>query len=76
MRSGRRHELLVQPAVPERVLRHTAPATQASASMGTHPEYTRRSLELTECVREVLEGVARGERSRTGRSGTDYGAPV
>lgn len=64
IRTAARHELAVQPALPERILGHAARATQTPVTMETQPARTRRSLALTEREREVLERVARGERSK------------
>ncbi len=64
IRSAARHELLLQPGILERILVHAARATQASPTMEMQPTRPRRTLDLTEREREVLERVARGERSK------------
>ncbi len=64
IRTAARHELLVQPEVLERILGQAARAIQAPVSAETQRTRTRRSLDLTEREREVLERVARGERSK------------
>jgi len=59
LRSAARGELLVQPEVMERIL------ARASRSVApTAPPPARGPLDLTEREREVLAGVARGERSK------------
>lgn len=65
IRTAARHELLVQPAVMERLLEHAARAARLLATPGTPPTHNRRhSLDLTDREREVLERVAHGERSK------------
>jgi NarL family two-component system response regulator YdfI len=64
IRTAARHELVVQPAILERILGHAARAMQMPAAIGSQRTHPRRQLELTDREREVLERVARGERSK------------
>jgi NarL family two-component system response regulator YdfI len=68
IRAAARGERLVQPEIMERLLMHAARATQlAPTSSPPHPSEKPRGksrTELTEREREVLMGVARGERSK------------
>jgi NarL family two-component system response regulator YdfI len=64
IRTAARHELLVQPAVMERILGHAARAAQPASAPGTQPAHRRHPLDLTDREREVLQRVARGERSK------------
>lgn len=59
LRSAARGDMLVQPDVMARILSHAA----RSVNPGTSPQ-ARGLLDLTEREREVLMGVARGERSK------------
>lgn len=64
IRTAARHELLVQPSIMERILGHAARAARLPDPPGTRPTHGRRSLDLTNREREVLERVARGERGK------------
>jgi NarL family two-component system response regulator YdfI len=57
IRAAVRGELLLQPAILERVLSQTVPASAPAPNDGS-------AVELTKREREVLEGVAQGERSK------------
>ena len=68
IRAAARGERLVQPEMVERLLMHAARATQTPPMLSpTRPSEKPRGksrAELTEREREVLIGVARGERSK------------
>jgi two-component system, NarL family, response regulator YdfI len=59
LRAAARGEMLVQPDIMTRIL-----AQAARAVAPTPPVATRRPLDLTEREREVLTGVARGDRTK------------
>ncbi len=67
VRTAARGERLVQPEMIERLLRHAARATQVLADAPTFPAPKPRAKSrtaLTEREREVLQGVAQGERTK------------
>ncbi len=59
LRSAARGEMLIPPEVMERILAHASRGVAPAA-----PPAARGPLDLTEREREVLAGVARGERSK------------
>ncbi len=61
IRTAARGEMAIQPEVMERILSYAA---QASTTPRAASSRSRNSLDLTEREREVLAGVARGERSK------------
>lgn len=68
IRTAARGEMLVQPEVMARILAHRISATSSTPSaFPTHSRISTEvygSVELTKREREVLTGVARGERSK------------
>lgn len=60
IRAAARGEMLLQPEILARVLALTSQATGHPSSTGLHAG----CLDLTEREREILQGVARGERSK------------
>lgn len=61
IRTAARGEMAIQPEVMERILSYAA---QASTTPRAATSRSRNALDLTEREREVLAGVARGERSK------------
>ena len=64
LRMAARGEMLVQPEVMARILRHAARGISPAHSLHQPQPSARGSLDLTERERTVLAGVARGERSK------------
>lgn len=62
IRSAARGEMLVQPDLMTRILAHMTPASHTTSPLLS--DHRTDSMELTKREREVLAGVARGERSK------------
>src|SRR6266568_7629785 len=60
-----RGETMLQPDIMARLLAYTAPPTSTTYTISSPPLVTRPGhIELTERERDILAGVARGERSK------------
>ncbi len=60
-----RGETLLQPDIMARLLAYTAPPTSTTYTISSSPLVTRPGhIQLTERERDILAGVARGERSK------------
>jgi NarL family two-component system response regulator YdfI len=59
VRAAARGEMIVPPDIMQRILSHAARDTSSAGRSSEH-----RPFDLTQREREVLEGVARGERSK------------
>jgi NarL family two-component system response regulator YdfI len=64
IRTAARGEVLVQPDIMTRILSHTVPTSQAQATSSSSSMQFAHTTELTRREREVLAGVAQGERSK------------
>jgi two-component system, NarL family, response regulator YdfI len=62
MRAAARGEVLIQPEIMARLLSHTTSDSQSTSSSPS--EHVLKAMELSKREREVLAGVARGERSK------------